>query len=103
MGLMKLETLEAITLAIFASSGLWSIILYKLQKGDQKKDIRAKADIVLLHNAVYMNCQEAIQRGYTTFMEFDNITELYKVYSEYGGNGTGKELYEKVRQLPIRE
>lgn len=89
--------------AVFTSSGLWSFLLYIAQKRDQKQDIRTRAELVLLHDAVYNNCQKAIHRGYTTFMEFDNICELYAVYSEMGGNGTGKQLYDKVCKLPIKE
>lgn len=97
------EVLVPILVAIFASSGLWSFLLYIAQRRDQKQDTRTKAILVLLHDAVYRNCERAIRRGYTTLMEFDNITELYNVYHSMGGNGTGTELYERVRKLPIRD
>lgn len=93
--------LVTILLAIFASSGLWSFLLYVAQRRDQKQDARTKALLVLLHDAVYHNCERAIHRGYTTLIEFDNITELYNAYHALGGNGTGTELYNKVRALPI--
>ena len=95
------EVLLPILLAIFASSGLWSFLLYIAQRRDQKKDNKTKAILVLLHDAVYRNCEKAIRRGYTTVMEFDNITELYNAYHAMGGNGTGTELYERVKKLPL--
>lgn len=95
--------LVTILLAIFASSGLWSFLLYIAQRRDQKQDARTKALKVLLHDAVYHNCEKAIHRGYTTIMEFDNITELYNAYHALDGNGTGTELYNKVRALPIQD
>ena len=96
------NVLAPLIAAVFASSGLWSFLLYLAQKRDQKKDIHTRAELVLLHDAVYNNCQKAIHRGYTTVMELDNITELYNVYSEMGGNGTGKQLYDRASQLPIK-
>ena len=71
-------------------------------KRDEKKDIRARADLVILHDLVYKYTRKAIARGYTTFYEFDNTSRLYQIYTEYGGNSTGTQLYEEFCQLPKR-
>ena len=86
--------------ALIASQGLWTLILYLVQRNDKKKDIRTRADLVILHDLVYNRTRKAIDRGYTNFYEFENTTDLYNIYSEYGGNGTGKELYEQFCKLP---
>ena len=96
------SVLAPLIAAVFASSGLWSFLLYLAQKRDQKKDIHTNAELALLHDAVYNSCQKAIHRGYTTVMELENIEALYKVYNEMGGNGTGTQLYERVTKLPIK-
>ncbi len=88
--------------ALIASQGLWGVILYKVQKRDQKKDIRARADLVILHDLVYKYTRKAIDRGWTTFYEFDNTSALFQIYKEYGGNGTGEELYNEFCKLPKR-
>ena len=98
---MKTEILITILIpAILASQGFWSVLLYKMQKRDMNHDIRLKADLVILHDLVYKYCKKAIVRGYTTFDEFDNLTELFSVYKELGGNGTGRHLYDEVSKLP---
>lgn len=86
--------------AILASQGLWTYLLYKKQKRDERKDLRVQADLVILHDLIYRYCREAIVRGYTTFDEFDNINSLYSVYHKIGGNGTAERLYNEFCELP---
>lgn len=100
---MRLEALITIVVALFGSQGLWTYILYKAKKRDERHDLRRKADLVILHDLIYRYCQTAILRGYTTFGEFDNVTALYQVYEEIGGNGTGKKLYEEYCKLPKKQ
>lgn len=94
------DALVSIILLLIGSQGFWALIMYEMQKRDKKKDIRARADLVILHDLVYKYTRKAITRGYTTFYEFDNTSQLYQIYVEYGGNGTGKQLYEEFCQLP---
>ncbi len=86
--------------ALFASQGVWSLILYQVQKKNETKDLRTKADLAILHDLVYRYCCQAIARGYTGFDEFDDISSLYEIYTAIGGNGTGKKLYEEYCKLP---
>lgn len=93
-----LEFLIIAVPAIFASQGLWNFILYKTRKSD----LRVKADLAILHDLIYKYCEGAILVGYTTFNEFDNVTSLYEIYREIGGNGTGEKLYNEYCTLPKR-
>ena len=48
-------------------------------------------------------CEEALQRGSVTMLEFNILTELWKVYHEgLGGNGQGEDFYQRVCQLPLK-
>lgn len=48
-------------------------------------------------------CEEVLQRGSVTMLEFNILTELWKVYHEgLGGNGQGEDFYQRVCQLPIK-
>ena len=89
--------------ALFASQGIWSLILYQVQKKNEKKDLRTKADLVILHDLVYRYCCKAIMLGHTFFDEFDNISSLYEVYAAIGGNGTGKKIFEEYCKLPKKK
>ena len=98
---MKPETLITVLIpAILASQGFWSFLIYKIQEKNRRNDLRVRADLVILHDLIYRYCKDAIIRKYTTFEEFDNVTELYGVYEQLGGNGTGKRLYEEFSELP---
>ncbi len=95
--------MTGIITAIFASSGIWSIILYLLQRRDNRKCLEKKALIAILHDRIYEKCEAAIVKGSITMEEFENISYLYQPYVELGGNGTGKTIYEEITKLEKRE
>lgn len=47
-------------------------------------------------------CRELIKQGYMTQLQYDQLTEFYKLYDGLGGNGQAKEYYEKALKLEIR-
>lgn len=48
-------------------------------------------------------CKTYLRDEYITQDEFDQITEMFKLYSGLGGNGQAEEYYERVLALPLRE
>lgn len=48
-------------------------------------------------------CKEFIKQGYMTYVQYEQLTEFYKLYVGLGGNGQAKEFYERAIQLPIHE
>ncbi len=44
-----------------------------------------------------------IRIGYISIQDKEDITLLYESYKNLGGNSVVSDLYEKVRQLPIKE
>ncbi len=93
----------AIITAVFASSGLWSLILYIVQTRDKNRSAIRKALLALLHDRIYSECEKAITEGHVSIREFKNISYLYEPYRDLGGNGTGKMLYETVQKLEKTE
>ncbi len=100
---MNNETVVAIVTAVFASSGLWSIILYVVQTRDKNRSEVRKALLALLHDRIYAECEKAMTQGHVSIQEFKNISYLYEPYRDLGGNGTGKMLYETVQKLKKTE
>lgn len=47
-------------------------------------------------------CQAYLKQGYMTSEQYEQLMEFYKVYSGMGGNGQGKEYFEKAIKLPIK-
>lgn len=48
-------------------------------------------------------CKIYIKQKYLTQDQYDQLTEFYKVYVGFGGNGQAKEYYEKAISLPIQD
>lgn len=48
-------------------------------------------------------CKIYIRQKYITQDQYDQLTEFYKVYVGFGGNGQAKEYYEKAIALPFAE
>ena len=48
-------------------------------------------------------CKTHIRDGYISASDFEQITEMYKLYHGLGGNGQAQEYYDKVLELDIRK
>ena len=48
-------------------------------------------------------CKTHLRDGYITESDFEQITEMYKLYSGLGGNGQAQEYYDKVLELDIHK
>lgn len=75
----------------------------RVQAIEDEQGAMKEALIGILHNELYQNCQEIINRGTITVGELDNLNLIYAPYHNLGGNGTGTKLYELASNLPIKE
>ena len=98
-----MSDITQIIIAVFASSGFWGIAQTLIINRKQKKDLERNGILALLHDRIYDIAESAIVKGSISFDEFDNLTALYEPYKAMGGNGTGKALYEKAKDLPRGE
>lgn len=77
----------------------------KKLKKEENRQARARGKVLM-----YMSRQElltrighALERGYTTQREYDELSELYDAYISLGGNSTAKHLWEdRYVKLEIR-
>ena len=97
--------------AVFASQGLWALILYLVQRKDKKKDkedteLKNQSQMLLGlgHDRIIYLGTKYIEDGYVTEDEFENLNKyLYEPYKALGGNGTAEKIMDDVRNLPIRK
>lgn len=74
------------------------------EKAAEQADANSQAALLaLLHGQIYDLAESYIVRGWITLKELDNLTYLYTSYARLGGNGTGKGLFERCKNLPMRE
>jgi len=98
------EFIITIVVATLASSGLWSLILYKVQKHDEKKDALTRLILGLAYREITELCIKYIHRGYVTKEDYEDLVKyLFTPYKELGGDGTAEKLIDEVKKLPIKE
>ena len=106
-------TLSAAAAIIIPKSRNW--IIKKITAGEETEkrvqrlssvetDVKKMEETmsVLLHDRFFQSCLYNLKRGYTTNVDLENINHLYEQYRDYGNNGYGKALYDKVQELEVR-
>ena len=101
---MRADIIITIITATLASTGFWSLILYKVQKRDSDKDALTKLILGLAYREITELCLQYIKRGYITKDEYEDLIKyLFAPYKELGGDGTAEKLIDEVKKLPIKE
>lgn len=65
----------------------------------QQKDIKDGL-LALMHDRIFAIYAECEQKHYASVEEIRNLEYLYLPYHALGGNGTGTELYDRVKKMP---
>lgn len=97
------EIISAVFVAIFASTGFWQFVINYYNKKSSKKSAETRLLLGLAHNVIFDKCEKYLERGSISTMEYDDLLYVYEPYVESGGNGTGTQLFEQVKKLPMRE
>lgn len=58
--------------------------------------------LAMLHDRLYAECSRYIAQGSIDMDGLRNLEYLYRSYHALGGNGTGTELYNRAKALPIK-
>ena len=69
---------------------------------DERKAIK-EGLLAILHDRLYQACQFYLAQGWIDASGLKNLEYLYKSYHTLGGNGTGTELYNRAKALPIKQ
>lgn len=92
------EMLITIIGSVFASSGLWTLILYEAKQ----KDTGLLMTRGLAHYRIIDEGQKFIDRGWVTHEEYDDFMKyLANPYLESGSNGLAKKIIDAVSDLPF--
>lgn len=116
------EFLVGVMGVIFASNGLFQLILYALQASEREKERKRQEETqnslikkeqfdALCHCvtgiAMFRIAREAkryIDRGFITSEEYHTLKHnLYDPYEALGGNGMAKKYMGEVEELPMHE
>ena len=75
---------------------------YLVKKVTEYKTIKDGL-LAIMHDRLYQSCTYYIKPGHIDMGGLKNLEYLYKSYHALGGNGTGTELYNRAKALPIRD
>jgi hypothetical protein len=56
--------------------------------------------LALMHDRIFTIYGECSRKGYASVEDIRNLEYLYRPYHALGGNGTGTELFERVKKMP---
>jgi hypothetical protein len=101
---MKELLLKHIIEIIFCCiTGVFTFYLQKLKYELQQYKYIQSSLKALLRDRLFQGCKYFIKQGYINFEEYENLTDLYNEYINLGGNGTAKAIYEKLKNLEIKQ
>lgn len=83
--------------ALLGSSGIWAWA--------KTRTIRNSSEDRLLlqvaKNQLVAQGRKHLKRGYITMDEYEEYEAEYRVYSNLGGNGLARRIFEQVNELPM--
>lgn len=95
-----MEHAIGIVVAVFASSGFWQLILYKVQKKDKKKTASERALMYLLRQDLVARCDYWLEQDHIPISEWSDLVKENEIYHELGGDGDLKERMEALEEKP---
>lgn len=98
MDLTKIAELAnpAVT-ALLGGSGIWAWAKTKTERNDSED----KLLLAVARNQLVEQGREYLKRGYITMDEYEEYEDHYKLYSNLGGNGLARRIFEQVDELPM--
>lgn len=85
-----------------ALAGL-SFCFNSLRKKFKEQDAIKTGLVAILHDRLFQSGMYFIEKGEITVSALDNIEGIYNAYHELGGNGTGTEIFERVKELQLKK
>lgn len=81
------------------------LITIESQLNSVQDDLTGHNDIfkALLQHELFQTARTALEHGYITEMELENLELLYNPYKALNGNGTAERLYKECCNLPHKK
>lgn len=68
----------------------------------ESNEIQTSLLIQVVRSNIIVICQNALATGYITDVQLREVTELYELYEDSGGNSYASMLMAKVKTLPVK-
>lgn len=98
------EFILSIVVAVFASTGFWTLINNIIQKRNRQKDALTRLMLGIAHDRIMELSAKYIDRGYISQDEYEDFFKYYyDPYIELGGNGSAEKIVEsQIKKLEIQ-
>lgn len=83
-----------------ALAGL-SLAYRHLQKKLKRHEALEAGVLAMLHDRLFQSGMYFVDKGEITISALRNLERIYEAYHNLGGNGTGTEIWERVKELPL--
>lgn len=98
MDLTKIaEFTNPLITTVLSGPGIWAWAKTRTQRNDSEDDLLLR----VAKNQLVSQGREYLKRGYITMDEYEEYESEYKVYSDLGGNGLARRIFEQVDELPM--
>lgn len=77
--------------------GIWAWLKTRTQRNNAEDTLLLQ----IAKNQLVSLGREYLNRGYITMDEYEEYESEYKVYSDLGGNGLARRIFEQVDDLPM--
>ncbi len=74
----------------------------KFREEQEEKEALKNGVLALLHDRLYTGTMQYVADNEISTSELKNMEQVYNGYHGMGGNGTGTELWERVKKLPLK-
>lgn len=98
MDLTKIvEFINPLITTVLSGPGIWAWAKTRTQRNDSEDKLllQVAKNQLVSQGRIYLN------RGYITMDEYEEYESEYQVYSNLGGNGLARRIFEQVDELPM--
>lgn len=95
-----MQIIGEILVVIATAISTYSVWL--LQNHKKKKDLTQEALKLLMKKELRDIHHICTERGHITVAEMEHVSEVYEIYHNMGGNGTGTLLYENMKDMEVK-
>ena len=103
---MSTDSIVTLLVAVFASTGFWSLVQYIIGLVKDKKSgdsSEKKLLVALSHDRIVYLSKNALKDGYISQDDYDNLAQITQPYFEAGGNHLARKYWDEVQKLPIKD
>ncbi len=102
---ITLQIIFPVVVASIVGVGGWALKKIMKRQKEQAEEERALKNgiLAILHDSIFRTYKLCSNANSITLEELEDLDYLYKPYHALGGNGTGTELYKRIKSMPIQK